>query len=49
MMPMDFWASLEPWEKAMRAADTTCSLLAVMLTFAGLKLWQMAKRIFMMM
>ena len=49
MIPMDFWASLEPWEKAMRAADTTCSLLAARFTFAGLNEWQTAKMIFMMM
>ena len=49
MIPMDFWASLEPWEKAIRAADTTCNLLAAKFTLAGLKEWQMAKIIFMMM
>ena len=48
MIPMDFWASLEPWEKAMRAAETTCSLLAVMLILAGLKLRQTTNRMFMM-
>ena len=27
MIPIDFWASLEPWEKAMVAAVTICIFL----------------------
>ena len=26
MMPIVFWASLDPWAKAMNAAEKTCSL-----------------------
>src|SRR5689334_14533113 len=35
MMPIDFWASLEPWEKAIAQADTSWSRREARVTSSG--------------
>ena len=35
IMPIDFWASLEPWEKAIVAAAAICNLRNLSLTVCG--------------
>ena len=35
--PIDFWASFDPWEKAMKAAEKTCSFRKARLSGEGWK------------
>ena len=48
IIPIDFWASFEPWEKAMAAAATIWSLRNLSLTACGEDFWRKIHRAFIM-